>query len=142
MRIHPGTIEHHGPAPEEQASAGANGTTTHNDSATALFKAISDCQELNPDPDPSDEGEEDQSTEPGAGGWITSDNMADFMDENGNFRVPEDMTVIGGEDEVAGAAEEEATNLGEGAGRTRTAAELDAEDGAADGEDSKWQRTS
>ncbi|CAK4017269.1 Hypothetical predicted protein [Lecanosticta acicola] len=151
LRILPGAIERHAPEPapeseEQAAGAGANGTTTtHNrdDAATALFRAISDCQELNPDPDPSEDGDgedflQDQ-TAPGAGGWITSENMADFMDENGNFRMPEGMTVVGGGgEEEAG----EANQLGEGAGRTRTAAELDAEDGAPNGDETKWQRTS
>lgn len=101
--------------------------------AKALFKAIADCQELNPDP-PDGDGEDGEfdETAPGATGWITSENMGDFMDENGEFKMPEEITVIGGPYEVPGA-------LGEGAGHTRSAAEIDAEDGA--GEDGKWQRT-
>lgn len=102
----------------------------------ALFNAISACQELNPDP--PEEGDEEgfDETAPGATGWITSENMADFMDENGEFKMPEGATVIGDE----GADDANGTNgLGEGAGRTRTAAEVDAEDGVED--EAKWQRT-
>lgn len=130
---------------EEQASAGAgtatatatNGTTSGNDASTALFKAISDCQELNPDPrgedDEDGEGGFDE-TAPGATGWITSENMADFMDEDGNFRMPAGMAVVGGEQEDG----EGAVTLGAGAGTTRTAAEANEE---GDEEESKWQRT-
>jgi nucleotide-sensitive chloride channel 1A len=140
-----GTVQHHAVAAQEHAEGGAlneNGTTSHNDASTALFKAISDCQELNPDPpQPGEEGENGEAgfdeTAPGATGWITSENMADFMDESGNFRMPEGMTVIGGEDEEGTPAE----TLGAGAGRTRTADELDAENGAGEDDDNKWQRT-
>jgi len=102
-----------------------------------LYEAISACQELNPDPPSDDEGGFDE-TAPGATGWITSENMAEFTDENGNFRMPEGMTVIGGEDEdveVDGAAEVD--GLGAGAGRTRTAAEVD----DVEEDEAKWQRT-
>lgn len=102
----------------------------------ALFNAISACQELNPDP--PEEGDEDggggfDETAPGATGWITSENMADFMDENGEFKMPEGATVIG--DDGANGV----NGLGEGAGRTRSAAEVDGEDEADDA--GKWQRT-
>ena len=63
----------------------------------ALFKAISDCQELNPDP--PEDGDEVDETAPGATGWITSENMQDFLDENGELRVPEGVPVIGEEQE-------------------------------------------
>ena len=103
----------------------------------SLFNAISACQELNPDP--PEDGEEEEGfdeTAPGATGWITSENMADFMDENGDFKMPEGVTVVGGEDKegVNGV-----NRLGEGAGRTRSAAEADGEAGAED--ETKWQRT-
>lgn len=147
LRITPDTVERHA---AHQATAGAstgsngsNGTTNDNDASTALYKAISDCQELNPDPPMQGEEGEDgheafDETAPGATGWITSENMADFMDENGNFRMPAGMTVVGGEqEEEAGNTPAEGTQvaLGEGAGRTRTAAE------ALEEEESKWQRT-
>jgi nucleotide-sensitive chloride channel 1A len=100
--------------------------------AQALFKAISDCQELNPDP--PEEGEEGgfDETAPGATGWITSENMQDFVGEDGEFRIPAGMTVMGAED-AEGA-------LGEGAGRTRTADEVDGDGNGAE-EETKWQRT-
>lgn len=143
IRIVAGNVQQQTAGASAQADGVAmNGTTSHNDASTALFKAISDCQELNPDPPQlGEEGEDGEGgfdeTAPGATGWITSENMADFTDENGNFRMPEGMTVIGGEDEEGAAGEP----LGEGAGRTRTAAELDTEHGAGEEDDNKWQRT-
>ncbi|KAK4542263.1 hypothetical protein LTR36_006916 [Oleoguttula mirabilis] len=121
-------------------TAHANGQANGDSSVPpvkALYDAISACQELNPDPNPEGDGEEGgvggfDETAPGATGWITSENMADFMDEDGNFRMPEGATLIEGDEEDVGA-------LGAGAGRTRTADEVDAEDGADDG--AKWQRT-
>lgn len=108
-----------------------------------LYDAISACQELNPDPSPDDEEDDDggfDETAPGATGWITSENMADFMDEDGNFRMPAGATVVdGSEDHVDGGAEEPTNGLGAGAGTRRTAADLDATDGADD--EAKWQRT-
>lgn len=150
MRIFATNIERHANTTadaESEPQSGANGTTSHNHIAiaTAVWRAISDCQELNPDPPAAGEDGEDREdageeafdeTAPGATGWITSENMADFMDQSGNFRVPAGMTVIGGEDDQAETAEP----LGEGAGRSRTAAEFDAEEGAY-GDDNKWQRT-
>ena len=113
---------------------GQNGVSAEPD--LALFNAISACQELNPDP--PEEGEEGglDETAPGATGWITSENMADFMDENGEFKMPEGVTVIG-DDSAEGT--NGVNGLGGGAGRTRTHAEADAEDGA--DEEAKWQRT-
>lgn len=147
LRIHPTPAQHDATGADQASVDGAriNGTTTttttHNDVSTALFKAISDCQELNPDPPGMGDEDEDgeggfDDTAPGATGWITSENMADFMDENGNFKMPESVTVLGGD------AEEHETqqSLGAGAGRARTAAEADAEDGAVEDE-TKWQRT-
>lgn len=143
LRIHATSILHHSPASDTSAGAAANGTTSQNDTATALFKAISDCQELNPDPpqaggDSDDGGGEADLTAPGATGWITSENMAEFMDENGILRMPGSVTVVDGEDRG-----ENQQHLGEGAGRTRTAAEIDAEEGSHEngGDDAKWQRT-
>jgi chloride channel, nucleotide-sensitive, 1A len=110
-----------------------------------LYDAISACQDLNPDPNPEDEenGGFDE-TAAGATGWITSENMADFMDEEGNCKIPEGATVIGGaeeeEKEMNGHAEQEG-GLGEGAGRRRGAEELADGEAEADGEETKWQRT-
>jgi chloride channel, nucleotide-sensitive, 1A len=69
-----------------------------------IFGAMNTCADLHPDPD-DDDGDTFDETAPGATGWITADNMEDFMDENGNFRG----TVIGGEGE----------ELGPGAGTVR-----------------------
>ena len=138
LRIIPGTVQAHESATSAHAagSTHVNGTANGADSAAkALFRAISDCQELNPDPPGmNDEGDGDE-TAPGATGWMTSENMADFMDENGEFRMPASMTMVdGGADGAAGGS------LGAGAGRVRTADELvDGEDG--EDEESKWQRT-
>jgi nucleotide-sensitive chloride channel 1A len=63
---------------------GVNGTngSIALDPVTAIFKAISACSDLHPDPDMSDDGGE---PELGTGGWITAENMNDFIDEDGNF---------------------------------------------------------
>jgi chloride channel, nucleotide-sensitive, 1A len=121
---------------DSKATAEAHGPNGHAapSPSQALFKAISDCQELNPDPPEEGEEEIEDETAPGATGWITSENMADFLDENGELKMPEGITVIGAEDD----AHAEAGALGAGAGRTRTAAEV--EDGDAEDE-TKWQRT-
>lgn len=112
----------------------------------ALYKALSDCSDLHPDPD--EEGDEGMSrimaaglaqpgtmdgslppAMPGSGGWITAENMHEFVDEEGNW--------IGGEDEEelqkqdAGNGDRE---LGPGAGTVRS--REDEVDG-----DTKWQRT-
>jgi nucleotide-sensitive chloride channel 1A len=117
-------------------------SASESDPGFALYMAIGDCQELNPDPAQDDDSDADErgpafdETAPGATGWITSDNLHEFTDADGNFKMPEGMTVIGDEEDgEAGAAE----GLGEGAGRVRRADEVDAEEGA-DGE-SKWQKT-
>jgi nucleotide-sensitive chloride channel 1A len=103
--------------------------------------AIGDCQELNPDPAEDDSEDEDggqgfDETAPGATGWITSENLHEYTDADGNFKMPEGITVFGDEDGQDG---DDVQVLGEGAGRVRRADEVDAEDGA-DGE-AKWQRT-
>ncbi|SMY26866.1 unnamed protein product [Zymoseptoria tritici ST99CH_1A5] len=148
LRLIANEVSHHAAATAD--AGGANGTEEQA-SAKKVFRAISDCQELNPDPPAQGEDGEEEGgfdpTAPGATGWITSENMADFMDENGEFKMPEGITVIGGEEDEEESAEGAQQNgLGEGAGRRRTAAEIDggdAEQGAegGDGEESKWQRT-
>lgn len=100
-------------------------------SIIAFYAAVSACADLHPDPDEDeDQGEGmDMDTAPGAGGWITSENMHEFVDENGEFRMPE-----GG---MGGQA------LGAGAGVVRTADDAqfeDMEDGG-EGEEGKWRRT-
>lgn len=87
------------------------------------------CADLHPDPNMSgDEGDDIlDETEPGATGWITADNMDDYVDEDGNFRG----TVLGDEE------------LGPGAGTVRQR-----EDGGANGvngddeHEGKYYRTS
>lgn len=133
LRIIPNSNTDDAVPSEPEPPQATNGDVPHSSTpAQALFKAISDCQELHPDP-PEGSDEENDETAPGASGWITSENMQDFMDENGEFRMPEGFTVVGAEDQ------EEERALGEGAGRIRTAAEVEGVDGGED--DSKWQRT-
>jgi nucleotide-sensitive chloride channel 1A len=100
------------------------------EAAEKLFTAVSDCADLHPDPDEDDDQEQEQEPEPGTGGWITSENLQDFMDENGEFRMPENGS------------------LGAGAGTVRNADQFD---DAVDGDDvngedtsddTKWRRTS
>ncbi|KAK3057405.1 hypothetical protein LTR09_001589 [Extremus antarcticus] len=108
-----------------------------NAAAQVLFKAISDCQELNPDPPAAGDSDEEggmggigfDETAPGATGWITSENMHEFVGEDGEFRLAEGTAVFGAD---------EGEGLGEGAGRTRTAAEVN---GDGDEVEGKWQRT-
>lgn len=93
-----------------------------NASATALYKAIEACQELNPSPaDDEDQDDNDMPSFPGAGGWITSENADMYLDEDGQFQPP---------------AEWSSNSLGPGAGHTRSASEEEHEDA-----DTKWQRT-
>ena len=129
-------IERYDDAAANVEPAQTNGEGTHSsDPAQALFKAIADCQELNPDP-PEEGDDEYDETAPGATGWITSENLQDFVDENGELRIAQGATVVGEEDEEG---QEPSWPLGQGAGRSRTADELDTEDGAE--EETKWQRT-
>jgi nucleotide-sensitive chloride channel 1A len=94
-----------------------------------FFAALNTCADLHPDPDASDDGGEDMldDTAPGASGWITADNMDEYLDENGNFKG----MVVGEE-------------LGPGAGTVRTREEAD--DGSngvngAEGHEEKYHRT-
>ena len=133
LRIIPTEIADHTESQSEQNQQ-PNGDATHSKNPSqALFTAISNCQELNPDP-PEAGDEEPDETAPGATGWITSENMHDFLDETGELRIPQGTSVVGGEEEGV-----EGDVLGGGAGRTRTAAEADAGDGAED--ETKWQKT-
>jgi nucleotide-sensitive chloride channel 1A len=77
-----------------------------------LFEALSACADLHPDPN-EDDAAEGGNTEPGAGGWITAENMNDFLDADGNFVAP--------------------TTLGPGAGNVHS---LEDEE-----DESKWRRT-
>jgi nucleotide-sensitive chloride channel 1A len=83
-----------------------------------IYAAMNTCADLHPDPNSSEaedeEGEEDLSA-PGATGWITAENMDEYLDEDGNFRGG--ITIMGG------AAE----SLGPGAGTVRGREEVDEE---------------
>lgn len=116
--------------PTAPAPASAENSTERSEeqrvggSAQALYAAVSACADLHPDPASDEEGEEAQEQMPGAGGWITSENMHEFMDEEGNFRVPE--------------------GLGAGAGSVRTLEEARFEDAEGDqgaDDELKWRRT-
>lgn len=103
---------------------------------------------------------------PGASGWITSENMHEFMDEDGNLRIQENggqgsngVTVIDAAGDsgdlaagIGGGQGFPGGSLGAGAGRTRRAEEFeDAEVEAngqeegysvdAEGDETKWRRT-
>ncbi|CAI6304836.1 unnamed protein product [Periconia digitata] len=96
-----------------------------------IFAAMNTCADLHPDPEDGEENGEDvfDETAPGATGWITAENMGDFMDADGNFTG----TVIGGEEE-----------LGPGAGTVRQREEVAEEEGETNGvgHAEKYQRTS
>lgn len=97
-------------------------------SAQEIFEALSACADLHPDAAQSDgeQDEDEEDTAPGAGGWITSENMHEFVDEDGNF---------------VGTGGSSSEGLGAGAGTIRYR-EDDDEGVNGDGmEDGKWQRT-
>lgn len=106
------------------------------DAVKALYDAVSDCQNLHPDS--HEEDDEENGTRqpvlgiagaPGDGGWITSENMAQFMDSNGNF--------------IGFGAEADGDNDTPAVAGTRRPREDDEErfeDAEGDGE-TKWQRT-
>jgi nucleotide-sensitive chloride channel 1A len=54
---------------------------------STIFSAMNTCADLHPDPDADDEGDVDfeDDTAPGASGWITAENMDQYVDEEGNF---------------------------------------------------------
>ena len=118
----------------------------------ALFNALSECANLHPDP--IEDGEEDDEgvsrlirsglampgdssgglppPMPGSGGWITAENMHEFVDEDGNWIQDEDER----------AETEEGQGLGPGAGTVR-GRDDDEVEGNGDVEDeTKWQRIS
>ncbi|GAB7342998.1 hypothetical protein MBLNU457_g1094t1 [Dothideomycetes sp. NU457] len=120
--------------------------------AQQLYAAVSACADLHPDPSSDDDGDDAngngvegyETAAPGAGGWITAENMAQFMDEDGNFRLPEHVDGGGvadaGEIGEEGQEEELERGLGMGAGRVRRAEEF--ADAVDEGdEESKWRRT-
>ena len=117
----------------------------------AMFTSLSNCSNLHPDPiDPDDPdlgiegsrlyhagmmmpGNADGDLPPpmpGSGGWITAENMHEYIDEEGNW-------IEGNDEEPA----QEAEVLGPGAGSIRAHEELDQAE-EVDGDTNKWQRTS
>lgn len=107
------------PRPEDAVE----GTETPSPSSL-LFEALSDCANLHPDPESGSEGAAEPA--PGTGGWITSENMADFMDADGNL--------IGIPTLGAGAGNVHARNDDDGD-------EIAAVNGAEESDDTKWQKT-
>lgn len=126
--------------------------------AQALFNALSNCSNLHPDP-VNDEDDEDENQRgysrlmhaglaipgtsdgsmpppmPGSGGWITAENMHEFVDEDGNWiEKDEDM------EEGESSSGEQDTALGPGAGTVRP--RPDDTNGDSTGEETKWRRTS
>ncbi|KAJ5182532.1 hypothetical protein N7492_000148 [Penicillium capsulatum] len=116
----------------------------------ALYGAVSACSNLHPDPADSDDedagkffgedgimaGNADGGLpEPvdGSSGWITAENIGDFMDENGNYIGP------GSGMEIEGYDEDEEP-LGPGAG-TVHARENGVEQGEDESDETKWRRT-
>ncbi|ETI24499.1 hypothetical protein G647_03868 [Cladophialophora carrionii CBS 160.54] len=135
----------------------------------AMFNALSACSNLHPDPlEPGDDDDGDDDAGPGgsrlfraglafpgasdgglppampgSGGWITADNMHEFVDEEGNW--------IGGDDQGEGEDEEEEGNengdgataggnyspLGPGAGTVRPRDDGQQGNGADD--NTKWR---
>ncbi|KAJ4388428.1 hypothetical protein N0V85_007565 [Neurospora sp. IMI 360204] len=153
------------PAAETQAETEEEptiGKKQPDNEATKLFKAITACSDLNPDP--VEEGDEDDEYDddrivfegdaiegfqgvfagsnsgglpppmPGSSGWITAENVHEYFDEQGNW--------IGGDEEVEVEIEEEeeggvSGELGEGAGTVRR--REDVEDPAGGGEEKEEQ---
>lgn len=115
-------------------------------SAKALFEALSRCADLHPDPaeEGDDEGEGGGVSGlgvggmPGAGGWITAENMHEFEGMFGDAAEEE-------EGEGEGEDGERGEALGPGAGTRRARDDGDGYDEAV-GEngvedETKWQRT-
>jgi nucleotide-sensitive chloride channel 1A len=76
-----------------------------------IFAAMNTCADLHPDADASDDEDADllDDSAPGASGWITAENMDQYVDESGNF-----AGLVIGDDE-----------LGPGAGTVRAREEED-----------------
>lgn len=90
-----------------------------------IFSAMNTCADLHPDPNADEDGEdiEDDLAAPGASGWITAENMDQYVDEEGNFSG----MVVGEE-------------LGPGAGTVRQRDDAEGPNGV-DGDETKWSRT-
>ncbi|KAB2576704.1 hypothetical protein DBV05_g4766 [Lasiodiplodia theobromae] len=109
-----------------------------------LFAAVSACADLNPDPADSDseaggDGDDIQAGLPGAGGWITSDNIDQHVDAEGNF-IGFGGGALGGGAGTVHARDEDDGNF-------ENADEQGGQDGegggaaASSGEEAKWRRT-
>lgn len=127
--------------------------------AQALFTALSNCSNLHPDPVDNEDDDDDDERQgrhsrlihaglaipgtsdgsmpppmPGSGGWITAENMHEFIDKDGNWiERDEDM-----EEELSSG--EQDTALGPGAGTVRS--RPDDTNGDDIDEETKWRRTS
>ncbi|KAF1813897.1 hypothetical protein P152DRAFT_472691 [Eremomyces bilateralis CBS 781.70] len=142
------------PSNQSPSTADASSTGAASPSAAeSLFAALSTCADLHPDPSPDDEAEPSIiggmgglgglggiGGPPGDGGWITSENIGQFEDADGNFVGFQGSggaavagTVHGrGDEEDEGFEEDEA---GEGAGEG-----MEGGDAGNRGE-TKWRRT-
>ena len=112
------------PANTEPESVEPSGSDTTPTPVKALFDALSACADLHADPEEPGEEAEGESSMPGAGGWITADNLNEYMDSSGNF--------VG------------FGSLGPGAGSVRPRDEEPEPNGTEEEEestDTKWQRT-
>ncbi|KAJ5223399.1 hypothetical protein N7468_007941 [Penicillium chermesinum] len=134
---HTDTTETNGDSSEDQESESE---------AQQLYNAVSACSELNPDEDASDDGADDDADAThqngsvmaglpgpasGSSGWITAENMHEFVDEEGNWL---------GEGQAPAFPSFPGAPLGAGAGNVRGREE----DGDAMNEEddgTKWQRT-
>lgn len=90
-----------------------------------IFGAMNTCADLHPDPDGDEDGQdlEEDLIAPGASGWITAENMDQYVDEEGNF-----SGMVMGEE------------LGPGAGTVRQRDDNEGTNGV-DGDETKWSRT-
>ncbi|KAJ4347735.1 hypothetical protein N0V95_005137 [Ascochyta clinopodiicola] len=100
-------------------------TSPDNTCIKDIFNAMNTCSDLHPDPDADNDGQdmEDDLSAPGASGWITADNIDQYVDEEGNFNG----MVIGDE-------------LGPGAGTVRHRDDNEGTNGV-NGSETKWSRT-
>lgn len=137
-----------------------------------LFEALSACSNLHPDPVVQGDGDDDEEGMGGSmafragliqagrsdgglppsfaeGGWITAENMHEFVDSEGNFiggGGGGDDEMGEGKGEGEGGGEREGGLLGPGAGTVRARGPEEnggghGEDGDGEGEGTKWQRT-
>ena len=115
-----------------------------------LIAAVSACADLNPDPADSDSEAGNDNDDggiqiggmgglPGVGGWITSDNLHEHVDADGNF------TGFGSGALGAGAGTVRAREEDEEGGASFDDADEDGGEGAplagTGGEETKWRRT-